>query len=134
MKTTFDTDSILFQLLDGKTDINGGVYLRDERPEDSHMEDIVINTIDLTQNTHPQIGTSNVNIYVADTSKRINGKMQVSANAVRLKQLTEDVLSVIRSEIIPGLTITPGNMIIMYDQTVKQHFANIRIDWNIQID
>lgn len=47
MKSTFDTDGILFSLLNGKTSIKGGCYVRDERPENSVDEDIVVNTVDL---------------------------------------------------------------------------------------
>ncbi len=134
MKTAFDTDAILFALLDGKTSIKGGVYVGDDRPENSTDEDIVVNTIDLPQDALPQIGTSNVNIYVADTSKKIKGKMQVSANRKRLKALAKEALAIIRKANITGLKAIPGNMTIMYEPATKQHFVNIRIDWNIQID
>ena len=96
MKTIFDTDGILFALLDGKTSIKGGCYVGDDRPENSANEDIVINTIDLAQDTLPQIGTSNINIYTTDTSKKIKGKMQVSANRTRLKALANEVLAIVR--------------------------------------
>lgn len=134
MKTIFDTDGILFALLDGKTSIKGGCYVGDDRPENSANEDIVINTIDLAQDTLPQIGTSNINIYTADTSKKIKGKMQVSANRTRLKSLAKEVLVIVRKANVDGITITPGNMTIMYEPNTKQHFINIRIDWNIQTD
>ena len=132
MKTIFDTDGILFALLDGKTSIKGGCYVGDDRPENSANEDIVINTIDLAQDTLPQIGTSNINIYTTDTSKKIKAKMQVSANRTRLKALANEVLAIVRKANVDGLTITPGNMTIMYEPNTKQHFINIRIDWNIQ--
>ncbi len=134
MKSAFDTDAILFDLLNGKTSIKGGVYVGDDRPEDSADEDIVVNTIDLLQDSLPQIGTSNINIYTADTSKKIKGKVQVSANRTRLKALTNEVLAIVRKANITGLKAITGNMTIMYEPTTKQHFVNIRIDWNIQID
>ena len=132
LKTPFDTDGILFQLLNGKTTINGGVYVGDARPEDSTDEDIVVNTIDLEADALPQIGTSNINVYVSDTSKNINGKMQVSANRIRLNQLTQEVLKIVRETVLPGTKATPKSANIMYEPTTKQHFMNIRIDWNIQ--
>jgi hypothetical protein len=134
MKTAFDTDAILFDLLNGKMSIKGGVYTGDDRPEDSTDEDVVVNTIDLPQDTLPQIGTSNINIYTADTSKKIKGKVQVSANRTRLKALAKEALAIIRGANITGLKPIPGNMTVMYEPTTKQHFVNIRIDWNIQID
>lgn len=134
MKSAFDTDAILFDLLNGNTAIKGGVYVGDDRPEDSTDEDIVVNTIDLPQDCLPQIGTSNINIYTADTSKKIKGKVQVSANRTRLKALANKVMAIVRKANITGLKAIPGNMTIMYEPTTKQHFVNIRIDWNIQID
>ena len=133
MKTPFDTDAILFALLDGKTSIKGGCFVGDDRPEDSTDEDVV-NTIDLPQDSLPQIGTSNINIYVKDTSKKIKGKVQVSANRTRLKALANEVMAIVRNANITGLKAIVGNMVIMNEPTTKQHFANIRIDWNIQID
>lgn len=134
MKTPFDTDAILFGLLDGKTSIKGGCYVGDDRPENSTDEDIVVNTIDLPQDSLPQIGTSNINIYTKDTSKKIKGKMQVSANRTRLKALANEAAAIVRSANIKGLKAIVGNMVIMNEPTTKQHFVNIRIDWNIQID
>ena len=134
MKTAFDTDGILFGLLNGNTSIKGGCYVGDDRPENSTDEDIVVNTIDLPQDCLPQIGTSNINIYTADTSKKIRGKMQVSANRTRLDFLANEALEIVRKANVKGLKMIPGNMSIMYEPTTKQHFVNIRIDWNIQID
>lgn len=134
MKSVFDTDAILFRMLKGKTSNKGGVYVGDTRPENSTDEDIVINTIDLLTDAPPQIGTSNVNIYVLDTSKRINGKLQVSANRSRLKELTDEVVEIIRNAVIEGLSVIPARMIIMDEPNTKQHFMNIRIDWNVLID
>lgn len=132
LKSPIDTDGILFGLLNGKTSIKGGVYVGDDRPEDSDNEDIVINTIDLESDALPQIGTSNINVYVTDTSKNIKGKMQVSANRPRLNALTQEVLAIVRNAILPGMKITPKGATIMYEPNTKQHFMNIRIDWNIQ--
>lgn len=134
MKSAFDTDAILFSLLNGNTSVKGGCYVRDTRPEDSTDEAIVVNTIDLEQDALPQIGTSNINIYVPDTSKKIKGKVQVSENSKRLKALTEEVLAIIRKANIKGLKLWPGAMTVMDEPTTKQHFVNIRINWNIQTD
>ena len=77
MKTTFDTDSILYNILLNsplKNAISGGFYLGEDRPDDSEEEDVVINSIVLSQDYHPQIGTSNVNIYAPD--KKVKDKKQ----------------------------------------------------------
>ena len=133
MKTPFDTNEILMGLLIGNTSIKGGYYHEGDRPDNSTGEDIVVNTIDLTVDTLPQIGTSNVNIYVSDTSKKIRGKMMVLPNRKRLKELANEVAAIIRNSRIHGIKAIPGTMSIMNEPNTKQHFANIRIDWNIQI-
>jgi hypothetical protein len=136
MITTFDTDKILFSLLDNsivKYELNGGgIYLGNDRPNDSDKDDIVINTIDLTQEYAPQLGTSNVNIYVADKEILINGKMQLKADRQRLKFLSELVLKVLRNANIDELELIPSSQTILDETSIKQHYVNIRIDWNIQ--
>jgi hypothetical protein len=135
MKTTFDTDSILFSLLcesPVSTAISGGIYVGDDRPDDSGKEDIVVNSIDLTQDYLPQIGTSNVNIYVPDKNVKIGGKQQLQASRTRLKELSEMAIETIRGARIAGLKIILGSQTVLDEPGVKQHFVNVRIDWNIQ--
>lgn len=135
MKTTFDTDTFLFSLLRESpvsAAINGGIYVGDDRPDDSIKEDIVVNSIDLTQDYLPQIGTSNVNIYVPDKSVKIGGKQQLQANRTRLKALSEKAIAVLRGANITGLKIILESQTILAEPSVNQHFVNIRINWNIQ--
>jgi hypothetical protein len=135
MKTTFDTDAILFSLLKNspvKNAISGGIYVGDDRPEDSTNEDIVVNSMELTQDYLPQIGTSNVNIYVPDANVKIGGKQQLQANRIRLKALSEKTMDVLRGANITGVKLIPASQIILAEPSVKQHFVNIRIHWNIQ--
>lgn len=133
MIDSFETNEILIGLLRGKTSAKGGCYHEGDRPDNSTEEDIVVNTVDLAIDTTPQIGTSNVNIYVSDTPKKIKGKMMLSANNPRLKVLAREVTAIIRNSRIRGIKAIPGTMSIMNEPNTKQHFANIRIDWNIQI-
>ena len=88
LKTSFDTDAILYGILSRsplKAALSGGIYVGDDRPADSMAEDVVINTITLTQEYHPQQGVSNVNVYVSDKAVRIGDKEQFVADRVRLK-------------------------------------------------
>ena len=133
MIDSFETNEILIGLLRGKTSAKGDCYHEGDRPDNSTEEDIVVNTVDLSIDTTPQIGTSNVNIYVCDTPKKIKGKMMLSANNQRLKALAREVTAIIRNSRIHGIKAIPGTMSIMNEPNTKQHFANIRIDWNIQI-
>ena len=86
----------------------------------------------MAQDFLPQIATSNVNIYVADKKRRIKGTEQLKPNHERLSELTKIVLEVLRSSRIDGLKLIPENQSILQEASVKQHFCNIRITWNIQ--
>lgn len=134
MKQTFDTDSILYQILNGSpailSAISGGVYI-DERPDGSEAEDIVVNTIDLTQEHAPQLGTSNLNIHVSDIDVQINGVQQKKKNRERLKSLTTIVLDALKSAKIEGLALIVTNQTTIKEPTINQHYVNIRVDWVI---
>lgn len=133
MKQTFDTDTILFQKLNGsgvKSAITGGIYKR-QRPLNSALEDIVVNTITLSQTFPPQIGTSNINIHVPDIPVKIAGVSQKMPNEPRMKQLSEMVLEVIRGEIIPGLLVYPETQTVIIEPEIESHYVNIRVNWNI---
>ena len=137
MKTTFDTDTILFSLLRNSpvdAAINGGIYIGDDRPNDSEKEDIVVNSINLTQDYLPQIGTSNVNIFVPDMNVKINGKQQLKANKIRLKELLAMTMQTLREAKITGLMLILESQNVLAEPSIKQHFVNIRINWNIQTD
>ena len=134
MKQTFDTDSILFGLL--KNDptivaaISGGIYAG-QRPLNSEKEDIVINTITISQDYHPQIGTSNVNIHVPDMTVKIDGVDQQVEDRNRLKTISQLVLAKLRTANIQGLKYLVESQTILNEPEIRQHFSNIRISWNI---
>jgi len=135
MKSTFDTDAILFSILKNspvKNAINGNIYVGDDRPVDSQDEDIVVNTIYLTTDYYPQIGTSNVNIYVPDVETKINGRKQLKSNRVRLKALSEKAMDTLRNAKVAGLTMMMESQNYLAEPAINQHFVNIRISWNIQ--
>lgn len=136
MKTTLDLDTILFRLFKNSaisTAISGGIYLMNGRPSNSEKEDIEINSITLTQEYLPQTGTSNINIYVPDMAVKINNEEQRQPNIKRLKELLTIAMDVVRSASIKGLKIIPTNETVLSEPNIKQHFVNIRCDWNIQI-
>lgn len=136
MKLTYDTDTILANILKGDpaitSTLTGGIYSGDDaRPDNSLKEDIAINTIDITQEFLPQIGVSNVNIHVPDITVRINGVDQKKANRARLKQLAKLVTDTLLASKIEGLTLIVTNQKDFPETDIKQHFVNLRIEWNI---
>lgn len=134
MKQTFDTDSILFQILNDSpailSAISGKVYI-DERPDSSESEDIVVNTIALTLDNPPQLGSSNVNIHVSDMDVQINGVQQKKKDRGRLKLLTAIVVDVLKSAKIEGLALIVSTQTTIKEPSISQHYVNIRVDWVI---
>ena len=135
MKSSFDTDTILFRVLRDspvKAAISGDIYFEGDRPADSNKEDVVINTVTLTQDYHPQLGDSNVNVYVPDSIITIGGKQQRVVNRARLKQLTELAIQAIRDSRLDGLKANLKWQRVLQEPEINQSFTNIRISWNIQ--
>lgn len=134
MKQTFDTDLILFQILKDSpailSTISGGIYIS-ERPDGSEAEDVVVNTIDLTQESVPQLGTSNVNIHVSDKDVQIGGVQQKKVYRERLQAITTVVLDALKSAKIEGLALVVTNQTTIKEPSIYQHYVNIRIDWFI---
>lgn len=134
MRTTFDTDTILFSLLRNapglKSAISGDIYIG-ERPDNSEKEDITINTIDLTQEHLPQIGVSNVNIHCPDKLVRIAQVSQKKADRERLRAITALIMPALRTAQIKGLSLVVTNQTTIQEPAMSQHYVNIRINWVI---
>lgn len=134
MKQTFDTDTIIYGVLKGTaaltSAISGGVYPR-QRPLNSGKEDVVINTITLTQDTYPQLGTSNINIHVPDKTVTIDGVQQKVQNGERLKAISALVLEAIRRANVTGLKMIVESQATVQEASINEHYVNIRINWNI---
>lgn len=135
LKTSFDTDALLYGILSRsplKAALSGGIYVGDDRPDDSTAEDVVINTLALTQEYHPQRGVSNVNVYVSDKAVRVGGAEQFVADRVRLRVLTDMAVGELRAAHVTGLALTMESQTVLKAEGVRQHFTNIRVSWNIQ--
>lgn len=136
MKLTIDTDTLLFKVLKANAaltaTLTGGIYTGDDgRPDNSQKEDVVVNTIDLTQESLPQLGASNVNIHVPDMTVSIGGIQQKKTNRARLKELSELVLGSLRTAKIEGLALVVTNQVTLSEPEINQHYVNIRINWYI---
>lgn len=134
MIQTYDTDAILFGLLKGNSAITsvitGGIYAG-ERPLNSEKEDIVVNTIVLSQENEPQIGTSNINVHVPDKLVKIGQVQQKMEDRARIKILSGLVLETIRTQKVAGLSITIESQVTLSEVEINQHYSNIRVVWTI---
>lgn len=130
---SIETDDTLFQILNAnsalRNELRGGIYVW-ERPDDSMKEDIVINNLFINHDV-PQTGISNVNIHVPDVARVINGKQQFKADRERLRALTAHTIAALKAANIIGLAIRITNETILKEPNIKEHYNNIRIEWNI---
>jgi hypothetical protein len=134
MKQTYDIEATMFGILKGTSALtaalSGGIYAG-ERPLNSEKEDVAINTIALSQDFEPQLGTSNVNIHVPDKKVTIGGIQQNVEDRARLKALSDIVLTAIRGSKVAGLKIVVENQATLNEPEIKQHYVNIRVNWII---
>ena len=94
-KTVLDGKQWILDLLlrAGINNVISGKIYKDKRPADSQKEDIVINSLTMT-NHFLQNGVFNVNYYVPMIEiKANNGIVQKQKNAKRLKEISDAVYS-----------------------------------------
>lgn len=128
MFTTFDTNEILYKMLNVdavRSMINGKVY-NDGRPFNSDKEDVVVNTINVTQRYKPQLATSNINIHVPDLPNGLK-------NSGRLSVITKEVVNALKAKELSGYSIYLSNQTTI-ENPPKSHFVNLRIEWRIYDD
>lgn len=131
MKSTFDIIDILHGIVKVsalKTAVSGGLYKNNDRPDDSKLEDIVINCLPAS-GAQLQTATVNVNIYVPDIMIKIDGKNQYKSNFTRLKTLATLAITLLEEIAMPGYIIKIVNQSIIKEELIHQHFINIRLEF-----
>lgn len=126
MYDIFDANELLYSVLNNieiKKAIDGDVY-NDSRPLNSLKTDIVVNTITISQNYKPQIATSNINIYAKDLKQGVK-------DSKRLKEISRLVIDVFKQHQFVGKSVKIQNQTIIKDANDKEHYVNIRVQWNI---
>lgn len=129
MKTALDQDTAVYRLLNIPAvtgAITGAIY-KGNRPADSILEDIVINTITLGDGTR-QHGVANVNIYVPDIATTIGGKQQFLTNTARLITLANIVKPLLEETDGDDFVLWIDSTQIIDEPEIKQHFMNIRLE------
>lgn len=125
----FDINSLIYRILkesDIALQISGGLYSR-SRPDDSVLEDIVVNTLSLTTEYTPQEGVVNINIHIPDIKVNINGKTNSKLNAERLEQLSKAVCDIIENVKMQGFNISISAVNLIEESERQEHYANIRV-------
>lgn len=125
MKTTFDQDTILYQLLTGSDlakAISGEVY-KMVRPNGSKAEDVVINTI-LTDTSQVQRGASNVNIYVP----ALQIHKDVLPDTARMGELAALAIALLEDVYKPLYHLWVSNQTTI-DEPGPSWYVNLRVEF-----
>lgn len=136
MISAFDIDAMMYRLLvDNGVEnvISGGIYMQGERPVNSTKEDVILNHISLTMDSVPQTAMTNVNVYVSDINAKVGKHVMSVANRKRLDDIADFIIGVIRGSRMTGVGLKVENMTIVQEESIKQHYVNIRVYWKIAI-
>lgn len=126
MKTASDVIDILWSLLNAsplKTAINGGVY-KMERPLNSNVEDVVINTLPVNF-LQLQTGLANVNVFVPNLLSGGESK----PNTKRLKELSLLAVNALKDVWSDDYHLEVQQQTLIKDEESNQYFINIRVDF-----
>jgi len=130
-KTVFDGNQWILELLNQsnvKTIITGKIY-KGKRPIGSIKEDIVINSLPMT-NDYLQNGVFNVNCYVPYLSVNINGTTQNMPDNVRLEAIAKAVYPVFDEVYKDDYNISVENHTTFEEEAEKASYINFRLSLN----
>ncbi len=131
MKTGLDMVQEMFNYLnvpDITSVITGELYML-VRPQNSNVEDIVINALALT-GSQLQQGVINVNIHVPNLSVKINGKPdQTQPDLDRLQKIAKLVVEKLKDYNGDDHRFSAQTGGIPYKDEDNTHFFNIRVNY-----
>jgi len=128
MRTTAEAETIVYQFIKASAldeAVNGGVF-KWKRPNDSVLEDIVINSLPVTVNTIQRM-TVNVNIYVKDVAyPGLNFLTQDSGRIDELSKLGMDLFENAHGSYWSFWIETQS---IFEEPDINQHYVNFRLQF-----
>lgn len=130
MKNTLEVMDEMYQVLKVsqlKDEITGLVY-KNQRPDDSKLEDVVINSLPITEGTMQRC-IVNINIYIPDLQVQLLGKPQQQPDFERLKTLTEFAILALEEYYAAGYSFYISSQSVFREQDINQHYTNIRIEY-----
>lgn len=137
-RSTLDQDNILYKDLTNsaiKNAISGDIY-KYERPDNSDLEDVVINSITIT-NDDAQLGVANVNIHVPAIDVAILDKKtrkynpQRKPNLVRLQALASIAFSILKEKWGADYNYWVANQTIVNVPASNERFINFTINFKL---
>lgn len=130
--TRQDLNAMLYAALTPiRSSISGGIYIDNERPNNSESEDIVINTPSLTIGRAGEVqkGYSNINIYCPKVIVKTTQGTHYAYNS-RTEIITKLVIDTLSSMQIEGYLDIESETEEGSADT-REFFINIRIYWKI---
>lgn len=131
-RSTFDQDTILYKDLTNsplKNAISGGIY-KYERPDNSKLEDVVINSIAIT-NDDIQLGVANVNIHIPALETNIDGKPQRKPNVKRMAALTVIAIQVLKERYAKDYNYWISSQTTVNVPGSNERFINFTINFKL---
>lgn len=123
MRTTFDQETILFNILNGsaalKAAISGGIYKR-RRPTNSVKDDVVIISLPILPGSI-QFGSANVNIHVPDIAE--------FPDTTKLETLTNIVKPLLEEAYGDDYVLYISLQQTFEETEIMQHYVNLRVDF-----
>jgi hypothetical protein len=132
MKTTLDLVDVVYNELKSgplKSAINGGVY-KYTRPLNSSLEDVVINSLPVT-NQQLQQAIVNVNVFVPNADISLGGSQQKMADHVRLKALGALAVDELKDGISGDYTWDVQQQTVIQDDESDSYYINIRLQFYV---
>jgi hypothetical protein len=132
MKTTLDLVDVVYNELKSgplKSAISGGVY-KYTRPLNSSLEDVVINSLPVT-NQQLQQAIVNVNVFVPNADISLGGAQQKMADHVRLKALAALAVDELKDGISGDYTWDVQQQTVIQDDESDSYYINIRLQFYV---
>lgn len=132
-KTTLDLDSALYKVLNipAVTSVITGKVYSTNRPDDSVLEDVVINTITLGDGTI-QLGVTNVNIYALDLEQKLGSKSFYQANKGRLSAISKVIIPLLEEAYGDDYNMWIEWTTVIPEPEIQQHYLNIRVQFRFE--
>ncbi len=134
MRTTFDIDNILYQVLSNNAGltatITGSVYKRN-RPVSSTEEDIVIGSLPVPNN-QLQRTVANVNIHVPLLEIATENGQDTQPDTVRAEQLTDMVVLIVDDIVGPDYYYDVQQQNVFFDSITNDYYSNIRVNFFLE--
>ncbi|KAA6441469.1 hypothetical protein FEM33_01670 [Dyadobacter flavalbus] len=128
MRTTAEAETIVYQFIKASAldeAVTGGVF-KWKRPNDSKLEDIVINSLPVTVNSIQRM-TVNVNIYVADVPyPGLNFTTQDSGRIEELAGIAMNLFEEVQGQYYDFRVETQS---IFEEPDIDQHYINFRLQF-----